>query len=197
MRAQRIDTPPDGFRLEPEFVSPDEERKVLAAIATRSFRDVVMHGVVAKRRVLHFGWTYGYETWRIAPGEPIPPWLAPLRDRAAALGSVDPAALGQALVSEYPPGAGIGWHRDAPMFGPVVIGISLAAPCRFQLRRTFEGAPRVFEAELAPRSAYVLAGEARRAWQHHVPPVRALRYSITFRTVLDPARWTAAGALVE
>ncbi len=40
-----------------------------------------------------------------------------------------------------------------------------------------------FELELAPRSGYVLAGPARTAWQHHVPPAKRLRYSITFRTL--------------
>jgi len=197
MRAQPIDTPPDGFRLVEAFVPPDEEREILAGIEARTFRDVVMHGVVARRRVLHFGWTYGYESWRIEPGEALPPWLGGLRDRAATLGGIDPAALSQCLVSQYPPGAGIGWHRDAPMFGPVVIGVSLAAPCRFKLRRTIAGVPRVFEAQLAPRSAYVLAGEARQSWQHTIPPVRELRYSITFRTVRDPKRWTGEGAQAE
>lgn len=198
MRGQPIETPPEGFRLEPAVVTPDEEQAILAAIEARSFGDVVMHGVVARRRVLHFGWTYGYESWRrLTPGEPIPAWLVPLRDRAAALGGVDAAALTQCLVSQYPPGAGIGWHRDAPMFGPVVIGVSLGGTCRFKLRRTIEGVPRVYEALLDPRSAYVLAGEARQSWQHTIPPVRALRYSITFRTVRDPKRWTEAAAPIE
>ncbi len=197
MRAQPIATPPEGFLLREAFVEPDEERAILEEIAARELREVRMHGVVAKRRVLHFGWTYGYQSWRIEPGEPFPPWLTRLRDRAAALGGLDPEAVTQCLVSHYPPGAGIGWHRDAPMFGPVVIGISLGAPCRFKLRKTAGGVPHVYEARLEPRSAYVLAGEARQSWQHTIPPVRELRHSLTFRTVRDPKRWTAAVPEVE
>jgi alkylated DNA repair protein (DNA oxidative demethylase) len=91
--------------------------------------------------------------------------------------------LAETLVSRYPPGAGIGWHRDAPMFGPVVIGISLGAPCVMRFRRGVSG-PTELLAELEPRSAYILAGAARASWRHSIPPVKALRHSVTFRTIL-------------
>jgi alkylated DNA repair protein (DNA oxidative demethylase) len=83
----------------------------------------------------------------------------------------------------YPPGSTIGWHRDAPMFGPEVVGVSLAAACRRRFQRGKGEGRRVAEVTLEPRSAYVLSGAARFAWQHSIPPTRALRYSITFRTV--------------
>jgi hypothetical protein len=35
----------------------------------------------------------------------------------------------------------------------------------------------------------VLAGEARTKWQHHVPPAKSERYSITFRTLRNPDRF--------
>jgi hypothetical protein len=38
-------------------------------------------------------------------------------------------------------------------------------------------------AQILPRSGYVLSGAARYAWQHSIPPTKALRYSITFRTL--------------
>jgi alkylated DNA repair dioxygenase AlkB len=91
--------------------------------------------------------------------------------------------LAQTLVTRYPPGATIGWHRDAPVFGPVVVGVSLRSACLLRLQRRVGEERRVHEVELAPRSAYLLGGRARSAWQHSVPPVAALRYSITFRTV--------------
>src|SRR5919202_4401508 len=123
----------------------------------------------------------------------IPPWLLPVRETAAELASVEPDALVEALVQRYPEGAQIGWHRDAPMFGTVV-GVSLLAPARMRFRRGPAGGRSTFELELEPRSGYVLAGEARTKWQHHVPPTKALRYSITFRTVRTSTRASRTAA---
>ena len=175
---------PAGLSYVPEFVSTDEERDLAERIAGLEFRDVVMHGIAARRRTVHFGWLYGYESWRIEPGPPIPEFFLPLRERAAALAQVAPEALEEVLVTQYPPGAGIGWHRDAPMFGPEVVGISLLSPCRMRFQRGKGAERKVYALELAPRSAYVLAGQARATWQHSIPRSPALRYSITFRTVL-------------
>jgi DNA oxidative demethylase len=146
------------------------------------FSAVEMRGQVARRRVAHFGWRYGYSSWQIEPGEPFPEFLTPLRTRTAELAGVEPGALAEMLVTQYPPGAPIGWHRDAPQFGDVV-GISLLAECRFRFRRgAGRGAP-AWEIAIAPRSAYLLRGDARWAWQHSIPPVKTLRYSVTFRTL--------------
>jgi alkylated DNA repair protein (DNA oxidative demethylase) len=142
-----------------------------------------MHGVVAKRTAKHYGLDYDYGRRGIVDeAEPIPPWLELARERAAELAGVEPEELVEALVQRYPEGAQIGWHRDAPAFD-VVIGISLDAPARMRFRRGPAGARETWELELAPRSGYVLAGEARTKWQHHVPPTKTLRYSITFRTL--------------
>jgi DNA oxidative demethylase len=157
-----------------------------AGLRALAFSEIRMRGVVARRRTAHFGWTYGYETWRIEPGPPIPDVLLPLRARAATLVAVDASALAEALVTEYTPGAGIGWHRDAPMFG-VVIGVSLLGACRFRFRRDGRDAAVAPEARLEPRSVYVLDGEARSAWQHSIPPTRSVRYSVTFRTLREQA----------
>ena len=101
------------------------------------------------------------------PAEPLPGVLLPLRDRAAAVAGIAPDELQQALVTEYAPGAGIGWRRDRPDFAEV-IGISLLSPCVFRLRRR-RGAGwerAAFTAE--PRSAYLLSGAARSEWQHSI-----------------------------
>lgn len=174
---------PQGFRYLPDWLSESEEHALLEYIHPLSFSEVRMHGVVAKRRVVHYGWDYGYESWRIVPTEPVPNWLLPLRERVATLIDEPAQALEEVLVSRYERGAGIGWHRDAPMFGPCVVGISLLGACRmrFQCKR---GAERdTAECLLAPRSAYVLRGPARFMWQHSIPSTKELRYSITFRTV--------------
>jgi alkylated DNA repair dioxygenase AlkB len=45
------------------------------------------------------------------------------------------------------------------------------------------GEREVAAVELAPRSAYMLSGKARWSWQHSIPAGKALRYSVTFRTL--------------
>ena len=88
-------------------------------------------------------------------------------------------------MQRYPPGAPIGWHRDSPSY-ELVAGLSLGAPARIRLPHG-SGADRVvYELLLEPRSAYVLAGESRWKWEHHLPPAKELRYSITFRSLRNP-----------
>ena len=174
---------PEGLAYEEDFVSRDEEDALLGELAALEFRPVVMRGQAAKRTVRHFGLDYDYESGRLVPADPLPEWLGWLRDRCAGLMEREPDDLVQILVSRYPDGAGIGWHRDAPMFGSRIAGVSLGAPCRMRFQRTVRGAREVAELELAPRSAYLLAGKARWSWQHSIPATKALRYSVTFRTL--------------
>ena len=182
---------PDGFLYQPEFITTAEERHLVAEIERLEFKRVEMRGGVARRRIVHFGWTYGYYSRRTKPGEPLPAFLLPLRKRAAVWARIDAEAFAEALVTEYPPGATIGWHRDAPLFGDVIAGISLVGMSRMRLRPYVSPkdqralAPRrtTHEVELEPRSAYLISGEARRDFEHSIPAVASLRYSITFRTL--------------
>jgi alkylated DNA repair dioxygenase AlkB len=174
--------PPDGFLYRPDLLSAIEETELVTHVRALDFAAIQMRGQIARRRTVHFGWIYGYESWRIEPGPPIPDFLLPLRAQAAALAGVKPADLVEVLVTEYVPGAGIGWHRDAPQFGPVV-GVSLLSACRMRFERGVGAARHTRVALLAPRSAYVFDGEARWQWQHSIAPIRALRYSVTFRTL--------------
>jgi DNA oxidative demethylase len=173
---------PPGFVYRPEFVSEMEERDLAHALNRLEFSEVKMRGAVARRRTAHFGWLYGYETWRIEPGPPIPEFLLPLRGRVGELAGVAPDALVEVLITEYQPGAGIGWHRDAPMFG-VVAGVSLLGACRFRFERGKDEGRETRAVTLAPRSAYLLEGEAREVWRHSIPPTKEPRYSVTFRTL--------------
>lgn len=176
------DDVPPGFIYRPAFLDEVEERDLVEHVRAIDFVDVKMHGVVARRRTAHFGWLYGYETARIAPGPPIPEFLLPLRERVGDLAGVAPDALAESLITEYPPGAGIGWHRDAPMFD-VVAGVSLLGACRFRFERGQGGERETRAVTLAPRSAYLLTGEARTTWRHSIPPMKEPRYSVTFRTL--------------
>lgn len=180
-----FDNPPElppGFRYEPDVVTRGAEQALLADIAGLPFREFEFQGYVGKRRVVSFGWRYDFAAERLHAAEDIPEFLLALRADAAAFASLEPAHLQQVLVTEYSAGAAIGWHRDKAVFGEVV-GVSLLAPCRFRLRRKRgTGWDRVtLTAE--PRSAYLLSGASRTEWEHSIPPVDAMRYSITFRNL--------------
>ena len=176
---RKTSEPPGGLKYIDDFISPDQERELVANIETLEFHEVRMHGVVARRTVIHFGWDYDYEGWKVRPTTQPPDWLAALRDRCAAAADVAPQKLEQFLIARYPAGASIGWHRDAPMFGQPVVGVSLLSSCRMRFRKS----DVTFTQVLEPRSLYMLSGAARTSWQHHIPPTRSLRYSITMRTL--------------
>jgi alkylated DNA repair dioxygenase AlkB len=179
---------PDGFRYRHDFITSDDEALLAAEIARLEFSTFEMRGVVARRRVIFFGRTYDAGA---APALPLPAFLLPLRERVASWAAVDADAFGMSLINEYEPGAPIGWHRDAPQYG-IVAGISLLSACRMKFRPYVppgaRGAPgrrrtATHEILLEPRSAYLMTGESRNAYEHHIPAVATLRYSITFRTV--------------
>lgn len=172
-----------GLSYLADWIITEEEQDLLTHIEALSFSEVRMHGATAKRQVVHFGWNYGYDSCQIVPTDPIPPWLRPIKERAAAVIAVPAEAVEEVLVTRYAPGAGIGWHRDAPMFGPLVVGLSLAGTCRMRFQRQIDMTRSVAEIKLAPRSTYILQGAARFQWQHSIPPTKELRYSITFRTI--------------
>lgn len=173
---------PEGLRHADEFLAVDEEQALVARFSTLDFHEVRMRGVVARRRVVQYGWKYSFESFRMTSGPALPDFLIPIRDRAAAFAGLPAEQLSEALITEYSPGATIGWHRDAPGFG-VVAGISLGSAARFRFRRGQTGAWETAELRLEPRSIYVLEGAARSQWQHSIPAGKELRYSITFRTL--------------
>ena len=173
---------PEGLAYRSGFLSEAEEASLVEHIAALPFRPFEFQGFLGKRETVSFGWSYRFDGSGLAQAEPIPDWLLPVRDRAAAFAGLDVGALEQALLIRYGEGAGLGWHRDRPVFGDV-LGISLTAPAplRFRLR---EGAKwRRFTLQVAPRSIYLLRGAAREQWEHSIAPLPALRYAITLRTL--------------
>lgn len=175
---------PEGFRYAANIVPEHLQSDLLRQIPDLPFKPFDFHGFEGKRRVVSYGWKYDFESQRLRRGEDIPSLLLPLRDVAAGFFGIEPGQLQQALVTEYAPGAPIGWHRDKDVFGRVV-GVSLLSPCIFRLRRragrTWERASVIAE----PGSAYLLSGPARTEWEHSIPPVEQLRYSITFREISE------------
>jgi alkylated DNA repair dioxygenase AlkB len=174
---------PAGFAYQADLIAPADEAALLRNVEALSFQPFDFRGFLAKRHVAWFGWRYDYAGGQLRDSAPIPSFLLPLRARAAAFAGVKPESLQQVLINQYAPGAGIGWHRDKQMFGDV-IAVSLAAPCTLRLRRKQGNGWERTSVHVQPRSAYLLRGEARWDWQHSIPPVDELRYSVTFRTLV-------------
>ena len=180
------EAPIEGLFFRREFVTREQELGLLDCIRSLQFHEMKMRGVVARRRVIHYGVKYSFESFKATPGPPLPDFLLPLRAQAADLAAVAPDDLAEALITEYSPGAAIGWHKDAHPFD-IVVGISLLSESRFRFRRGKVRAWETAEVPLPPRSVYVLTGPARTEWEHSIPPVKALRYSVTFRTLRSRA----------
>jgi len=175
------------------LIDAGEEAALLAELAALDLSPFRFQGWVGKRLTVSFGWRYDFDDASFAATAPVPAWLLPLRARAAAFARLDREALMQAMVTRYDPGAGIGWHRDRPLFEDV-IGVSLGAPAVLRLRRRRPGGFERRALPLAPRSAYHLAGEARHGWEHSIAPIEATRWSITFRSLSEKGRIASTGA---
>jgi alkylated DNA repair dioxygenase AlkB len=179
--ASRVVAPPEGFVYQPDFLAPEEQEQLLRTIRQLDFHPFDFHGYLAKRRIVEYGYAYDFSSRQARGTWAIPDFLHPLRDRAAAFAQVAPDEIVEAVVTEYPAGAPIGWHRDVPQFG-TIIGISLASSSRMRLK-PYKKEGKVFSVILEPGSIYLMRGPARWQYQHSIPPVKQLRYSVTFRTL--------------
>jgi alkylated DNA repair dioxygenase AlkB len=175
---------PEGFQYKDAVLSPNQERVLIKEFSRLPFKEFEFRGFLGKRRTVSFGWRYDFNVRELQAAEGIPSFLLDLRQAAAEFAGLSDEQLKQALVTEYSPGAAIGWHKDRPKFREV-IGMSLLAPCLFRLRRKVGQRWQRASIELQPRSAYLLRGASREAWQHSIPPVDTLRYSVTFRSLRE------------
>lgn len=173
---------PAGMRYAPDLISAAEESALVDALRDLPFHEFQFHGFVGRRRTVSYGSSYDFNGGGLREAGELPSFLEPVRERAAAFAALDPSALQHALVIEYAPGAGIGWHRDRPAFDDV-IGISLKSACTFRLRRKVGERWERRSLTAEPRSAYLLRGPSRTEWEHSIPPLTTLRYSITFRSM--------------
>jgi alkylated DNA repair protein (DNA oxidative demethylase) len=171
-----------GLSQADAFLTPGEEQMFIASIDAAELSPFRFHGWLGKRLTVSYGWRYDFDDASFTPAEAIPDWLLPLRARAAQFARLQPGELVQALLIRYDPGAGIGWHRDRPVFEHV-LGISLGAPATMRFRRRKPGGFDRATAVLAPRSIYHLTGEARHDWGHSIAAMEVTRWSITFRSL--------------
>lgn len=180
-KASQIVPLPEGFVYQPDFLSEAEEEHFLSQIATLSFQPFEFQGYVAKRRIVEYGWEYDFGSRKAAETQPLPEYLLPLRRRIADFAGIADEDFVEAVVIEYPAGAPIGWHRDVPQF-EVITGVSLRSACRMRFK-PYKAEGKLVSITLEPRSLYILQGPARWNFQHSIPAVPDLRYSITFRTL--------------
>jgi alkylated DNA repair dioxygenase AlkB len=176
---------PDGFVYRPAFLSPEEEATLLEVIERLPLEQARYRQFTARRRTLSYGYQYDFAAHSLDAAPAIPDFLLPLRGKVALWTGLPAEDFTHGLVTEYSPGAPLGWHRDVPDF-EVVVGVSLRGAARMRLRPYRPGQRQrreeVIALELQPRSAYQLRAEARWGWQHCIAPTSELRYSITFRT---------------
>jgi alkylated DNA repair dioxygenase AlkB len=175
---------PEGFKYEPGVISEEEANRLIQNIRELPFKEFEFHGFTGKRRIVSYGWKYDFSKQAVYKAVDIPDFLLELREIAGRFAGIPPEDLQQVLVTEYSEGAGIGWHRDKAVFGDVV-GVSLLSPAVFRLRRKQGEKWERASVTAEPRSAYLLRGPSRTEWEHSIPGVPELRYSVTFRNFRD------------
>jgi len=176
-----------GLEYREEVIGEAEEQALVEHLVAIDLSPFRFHGWLGNRKTTSFGWRYDFDDATFSPAEPIPGWLSPLREKAAAFAGLQPDDFVHVLLAQYDPGAGIGWHRDRDVFDQVV-GISLATPATLRFRRRKPGGFERASLDVAPRSAYLLSREARWDWEHRITPGDRLRFSITFRALSDKGR---------
>jgi DNA oxidative demethylase len=171
-----------GFRYYDEAISNAHQEQLLRFVENLDFQPYVMRGQSSRRGIVRFGHDYGPVGGSHHRVTPLSGELIRLRDLCAEIAGLDAEEFIASVVTRYPVGATIGWHSDMTMFGPVVFGVSLSSPCLFKLRPKMSP-QKIFRMTLEPGSLYIMEGKIRSDWEHSIPPVKELRYSITFRTV--------------
>lgn len=176
---------PEGFSYYPDFISAEEETYLLDQIKKVELHAFVFQGFEAKRKVASFGYDYSFDNRQLTKGEKIPIVFQPLIEKVAGKISVPAQDFAELLIIEYPPGAVINWHRDAPPFD-LISGISLLSDCTFKLRphdKASQNRKSTISFTAARRSLYTIDGPSRSEWQHSTAPVKERRFSITLRTL--------------
>ena len=176
-----------GLDYRPGFIGEAEEQALIDQLAAQELTPFRFQGWLGNRKTQSFGWRYDFDDASFTRTEPIPEWLALLRAAAASFAGVAPDDFVHVLLARYDPGAGIGWHKDRDVFEHVV-GVSLGTPAVLRFRQRTTSGFRRASLEVAPRSAYLLSGEARWEWEHRITPGDQLRFSITVRTLSAKGR---------
>jgi alkylated DNA repair dioxygenase AlkB len=178
---------PRGFSYFPAFLSNEEETELMNVIEKTELHNLNFHGYMAHRKVASFGYDYSFVNRSLTKGKDIPAEFDHLIKKISITLSLDPTLIAELLVTEYPVGSVINWHRDAPPFD-LIAGVSLLSDCTFKLRpqeKINQTRSATLSFPVERKSLYVMNGSARTDWQHSIAPVKTKRYSITFRTLKE------------
>jgi alkylated DNA repair dioxygenase AlkB len=176
-----------GLDYQADFLSCSEERELLEIFSTLAFKEAEYRQWRAHRRIVGYGGKYDFTANELLPAEPVPQFLFALRARGAAWAGIAASKFNHASIAEYRPGTQLGWHRDVHHFESVV-GVSLAGPARMRFRPyppPLGNRKAALALDLEPRSIYAMRQCARWQWQHAISATKALRYSVTFRTLVE------------
>jgi alkylated DNA repair dioxygenase AlkB len=187
MEEASTESEPRGFRYRDQIITEAEQAELVESLRQLDLKPFEFHGHLGNRRVVSFGLKYDYSRRSVEPAGHMPAFLNHLLIRVAGFAGTDPNAFRQVGVSEYRAGAGIGWHKDKQEFG-IIVGVSLLASAAMRFRRARGAGWTRVSHTVKPRSIYILDGEARTQWEHSIPPLDDLRYSITFRTLSNLSR---------
>jgi alkylated DNA repair dioxygenase AlkB len=187
MEERSAESEPRGFRYQDEILTEAEQAALAESLQQLDLKPFEFRGYLGNRRVISFGLKYDYSRRSVERASEMPAFLGDLLIRVANFAGTDPKAFRQVGVGEYPVGAGIGWHKDKPEFG-IIVGVSLLAPATMRFRKANGAGWTRVSHTVMPRSIYILDGEARTEWEHSIPPLSDLRYSITFRTLSKISR---------
>ena len=173
---------PEGLHYVPDVVTPIQEAALLVQFAGLSPQPIAIRGRLTRRRVHPFGWAYHPTNKQVTQVAPMPDSLVALCHTCCECCAMD-NAFQQATVTQYPPGAGIGAHIDAPLYGDTILVLSLAIPAHMRFRLRQSGVH--LDLVLAPRSLLLLRGPSRWEWSHEIvaTSVKQTRWSVTFRSV--------------
>lgn len=178
---------PPGFSYQNDFITPEEEAELMKSILQIELHPMKFHGYTGKRKVASFGYDWSFEKQQLSKGKHIPAAFNDIIEKVATQICVPEEAFGELLITEYPVGSVINWHRDAPPFD-IIAGISLMADCQFRLRphdKAKQNRANTISLVVKQRSLYIMQGEVRTNWQHSIDPVKKVRYSLTFRTLKE------------
>ncbi|HEX3869688.1 MAG TPA: alpha-ketoglutarate-dependent dioxygenase AlkB [Pirellulales bacterium] len=183
--------PPAGFRYISDVLTSVEETSLIERFEKLPLKPFEFHGYQGNRRIYTFGQKYIFAGQEPRADASIPDYLRPLTEIASRISGEPADAFEQLMVTEYAPGAGIGWHRDRPSYEDIV-AVSFLAPCTLRLRRKAGEDWERRSVHIEPRSVYLLHGLVRNSWQHSIAPMDMLRYSVTLRT-FRPGRGASNG----
>ena len=177
---------PECFTYQDSFLTKEEETNLLDEVRKLDLHNMIFQGYTANRKVASFGFDYSFDKRQLSKGKDIPEAFHNLIGKVAHHLSMDPSNFQELLVTEYPVGSVINWHRDAPPF-QLIAGISLLSDCIFRLRpydKAKQGRASIISFPVSRRSLYIIDGPARSEWEHSIRPVKEVRYSITLRTLI-------------